>query len=76
MRSFLITLILLFGFVTSTNCDENKENLKMVTKDFTMHFINLFKGLRPAEENASSVAITSTDHLPKDLDINKLLLKS
>jgi hypothetical protein len=39
MRSFLITLILLFGFVTSTNCDENKENLKMVTKDFTMHFI-------------------------------------
>jgi len=41
-----------------------------------MHFINLFKGLRPAEENAWSVAITSTDHLPKDLDINKLLLKS
>lgn len=32
-----------------------------------MHFINPFKGLRPAEENASSVAITSTDHLSKEI---------
>ena len=32
-----------------------------------MHFINPFKGLRPTEENASSVAITSTDHLSKDI---------
>ena len=28
-----------------------------------MYFINPFKGLRPTKENASSVAITSTDHL-------------
>ena len=41
-----------------------------------MHFINPFKGLRPTEENASSVSITSTDHLSKDLGINKLFLKS
>jgi len=32
-----------------------------------MHFINPFKGLRPTEENASSVAITSTDHLSKEI---------
>ena len=31
-----------------------------------MYFINPFKGLRPTKENASSVAITSTDHLSKD----------
>ena len=41
-----------------------------------MFFINLFKGLRATEEIALSVAITSTHHLSKDLDINKLLLKS
>ena len=41
-----------------------------------MYFINLFKGLRPTEENSPSVAITSTDHLSKDLDINKLFLKN
>jgi uncharacterized protein (DUF1015 family) len=28
-----------------------------------MYFINPFKGLRPTKENATSVAITSTDHL-------------
>jgi len=32
-----------------------------------MHFINPFKGLRPTEENASSVAIASTDHLSKEV---------
>ena len=32
-----------------------------------MYFINPFKGLRPTKENASSVAITSTDHLSKEL---------
>ena len=32
-----------------------------------MYFINPFKGLRPTEEKASSVAITSTDHLSKDI---------
>jgi len=32
-----------------------------------MYFINPFKGLRPIEEKASSVAVTSTDHLSKDL---------
>jgi len=32
-----------------------------------MYFINPFKGLRPTEEKASSVAVTSTDHLSKDL---------
>ena len=31
-----------------------------------MYFINPFKGLRPTKENASSVAISSTDHLSKD----------
>ena len=31
-----------------------------------MYFINPFKGLRPTKENASSVAVTSTDHLSKD----------
>jgi uncharacterized protein (DUF1015 family) len=31
-----------------------------------MYFINPFKGLRPTEENASSVAVSSTDHLSKD----------
>ena len=41
-----------------------------------MYFTNLFKGLRPTEENASSVAITSTDNPSKDLDIDKLFLKS
>jgi len=32
-----------------------------------MYFINPFKGLRPTEENASSVAVTSTDHLSKEI---------
>ena len=32
-----------------------------------MYFINPFKGLRPTEDNASSVAITSTDHLSKEI---------
>jgi len=32
-----------------------------------MYFINPFKGLRPTEKNASSVAITSTDHLSKEI---------
>ena len=32
-----------------------------------MYFINPFKGLRPIEENASSVSITSTDHLSKEI---------
>ena len=32
-----------------------------------MYFINPFKGLRPTEENASSVVITSTDHLSEDV---------
>jgi len=31
-----------------------------------MYFINPFKGLRPTEENASSVAVSSTDHLSND----------
>ena len=35
-----------------------------------MYFINPFKGLRPTEENASSVAITSTDHLSKEIVAN------
>ena len=28
-----------------------------------MYFINPFKALRPTKENASSVAVASTDHL-------------
>ena len=32
-----------------------------------MYFINPFKGLRPTKEKASSVAVTSTDHLSKEL---------
>ena len=32
-----------------------------------MYFINPFKGLRPAEKDASTVAITSTDHLSKEI---------
>jgi len=32
-----------------------------------MHFINPFKGLRPAEEKASSVSIPSTDHLSQEI---------
>ena len=32
-----------------------------------MYFINPFKGLRPTKEKASSVAITSTDHLSKKI---------
>ena len=32
-----------------------------------MYFINPFKGLRPTEEKAPSVAITSTDHLSKEI---------
>ena len=35
-----------------------------------MYFINPFKGLRPIKENASSVAITSTDHLSKEIISN------
>ena len=35
-----------------------------------MHFINPFKGLRPTEESASSVAITSTDHLSKEIVVD------
>ena len=38
-----------------------------------MYFINPFKGLRPTKENASSVAITSTDHLSKDIIDNHLI---
>ena len=32
-----------------------------------MYFINPFKGLRPKEKEAASVAITSTDHLSKEM---------
>jgi len=32
-----------------------------------MYFINPFKGLRPTKEKASSVAVTSTDHLSKKI---------
>jgi len=32
-----------------------------------MYFINPFKGLRPTKEKASSVAVTSTDHLSKEI---------
>ena len=32
-----------------------------------MYFINPFKGLRPTEKEASSVAITSADHLSKEI---------
>ena len=35
-----------------------------------MYFINPFKGLRPAEKEASTVAITSTDHLSKEVVAN------
>ena len=35
-----------------------------------MYFINPFKGLRPIEEKASTVAITSTDHLSKEIVSN------
>ena len=35
-----------------------------------MYFINPFKGLRPTEEKASTVAITSTDHLSKEIISN------
>ena len=31
-----------------------------------MHFINPFKGLRPAKEKVSSVTIPSTDHLSQE----------
>ena len=31
-----------------------------------MYFINPFKALRPTKENASSVAVASTDHLGED----------
>ncbi len=32
-----------------------------------MHFINPFKGLRPNEEKASSVAVPTTDHLTEEI---------
>ena len=35
-----------------------------------MYFINPFKGLRPTEEKASFVAVTSTDHLSKKVVTN------
>ena len=35
-----------------------------------MYFINPFKGLRPTEEKASAVAVTSTDHLSKKVVTN------
>jgi len=35
-----------------------------------MYFINPFKGLRPTEEKASTIAITSTDHLSKEIVSN------
>ncbi len=35
-----------------------------------MHFINPFKGLRPSQEKASSVTVTSTDHLSNDVISN------
>ena len=35
-----------------------------------MHFINPFKGLRPAENKASSVTIPSTDQLSKEVIAN------
>ncbi len=37
-----------------------------------MYFINPFKGLRPTKENASSVAITSTDHLSVKSVVNHM----
>ena len=35
-----------------------------------MHFINPFKGLRPVENEVSSVSIPSTDHLSQEVIIN------
>ena len=35
-----------------------------------MHFINPFKGLRPIENEASSVSIPSTDHLSQEIIIS------
>ena len=41
-----------------------------------MYFINPFKGLRPTKEKASSVAVTSTDHLSKDIVADQKKKKS
>ena len=35
-----------------------------------MYFISPFKGLRPTKENASSVAVTSSDHLSESMKTN------
>ena len=43
MKSFLIIIVLLFGVVTSANSNENKDNFKIVTKDFTTHFIKEYR---------------------------------
>ena len=32
-----------------------------------MYFINPFKALRPTKDKASSVVVTSTDHLTEDI---------
>ncbi|SVE22794.1 uncharacterized protein METZ01_LOCUS475648, partial [marine metagenome] len=37
-----------------------------------MYFINPFKALRPTKENASRVAVTSTDHLTEEGKIDHL----
>ena len=37
-----------------------------------MYFINPFKALRPTNENASGVAITSTDHLTENTKRNHI----
>ena len=66
---------IIFLFIIINNVEKIKTNEILYLK-LIMYFINLFKGLRPTEENSSSVAITSTDHLSKDIDINKLFLKS
>jgi len=41
-----------------------------------MYFINPFKALRPTKENASRVAVTSTDHLTEEGKIDHLKKKS
>ena len=40
-----------------------------------MHFINPFKGLRPIENEASSVSIPSTDHLSQEVIISHKKIK-
>ena len=65
---------IIFSLAARENLEEYRNSLSNISdidtikriKNNSMYFINPFKALRPTKENASSVAVASTDHFGED----------